>query len=177
VDGQILPPHMAAAGSQHLLARGGPEGVPRIASVWGNSICRPKIPLEIVPTDAKTYRAGSCAWLCTMFSLCFGGTQKKPPQKPVWVSQGRPNPRWDGERWEFRVQPAMGDPDGAAGAFGVTSTLLPTHVSTRDALSTRLRSEISPPKTKGTEQDGCRRALGAELSHARSFTPRYIPAR
>ena len=56
----------------------------------------------------------------------------------------------------------------------MSSALLPTDVSTRDALGTRPRSKKSPPKSKGMERDECWWALGMErsgLSRAGALRP------
>lgn len=75
---------------------------PKITSMWKNSIHRPKIPVEIVPEDAKTCRASRCKAAqcppCASLLLGFGWFPKpdSPPPTPaeelICVSQRRPNP-------------------------------------------------------------------------------------
>lgn len=107
----------------------GPVAVPRIASVCGNSIHCLEIQVEIEPMDAKPI-VPAAAWpvlrsaQCSSHGLLLLGFGKDPKELD-WVSQGKPNPCWDKERWESGCNQPWG-PRHAAGAFGVSSMLLPT---------------------------------------------------
>lgn len=111
--------------------------------------------------------------LRTLLLLGFGRTPQKTPKSWFGFPKGDQTPTKVG-RGGDQGAPGHGRPRHAAGAFGVSSALLPTHVSTRDALGTRLRSKKSPPKTKEMERDGCRWPLGMErpgLSRAGALHP------
>lgn len=60
----------------------------------------PQMQKPIAPAAAQLAVLGSAQ--CSSRALLlpgFGVTPKKTPKELVWVSQGRPNPRWIGERW------------------------------------------------------------------------------
>lgn len=69
---------------------------------------------------------GQCLALHNALPVFCSCLDLEGPKTLVWVSQGKPNPFWDGERWDQGTT-SHGDPDTLQGAFDVSSVLLPPH--------------------------------------------------
>lgn len=111
-----LPP-----GSRHLLARGDPAAIPKIASVRGSSIRHPKIPWKLSPQMQKPI-APAAAQPAVLGSaqrspraLFLPGCGVTPPKKnPKRAGLDLPRETKPSLGWGevgVRVQPATGDPD------------------------------------------------------------------